>query len=90
MFKKANSLLKKIFTFRGDPSKNTARPLQFLRVGKHSGGQNPSGKHRNYRMPGPAGTSGDKIKRRIARGTHGLVNKYGMIGRAIAEQQREN
>ena len=34
--------------------------------------------------------AGSKIRRAIRRGNHGLVNKHGMIGKAIAEQQREN
>ena len=43
-------------------------------------------KYRGVGMENPAGT---KIRRAIARGNHGLVNKHGVIGKAIAEQERE-
>jgi len=33
--------------------------------------------------------SGSKIRRAIERGNHGVVNKHGMVGRAVAEWQRE-
>lgn len=88
MFKQANSLLKKIFSFQGDKSKkNSARPLQPFREGKHSSGNKPRG---HFRMPGPSGTAGDKIKRNIKRGNHGIVHKHGVIAASIAETKREN
>jgi len=57
-------------------------------------------KHLKPRHEGPAkrfrytrptqNPAGSKIRRAIARGNFGLVNKHGMIGRAVAEQKREN
>lgn len=52
---------------------------------------NPSKNSRGYynRSNFASKPAGSKIRRAIARGNHGLVNKHGTIGAAVAEGKRE-